>query len=976
MSGASGVVALNAKEVRQRFIDFFVKKYNHVYVHSSPVVPHDDPTLLFANAGMNQYKPIFLGTVDPNSDMAKWKRAANTQKCIRAGGKHNDLDDVGKDTYHHTFFEMLGNWSFGDFFKKEITAWAWELLTVEYGLDPNRLYVTYFGGHPEAGLEPDNECRDMWVNDLGVPAEHVLPGSMKDNFWEMGETGPCGPCSEIHYDRIGGGRNAAKLVNMDDPDVLEIWNLVFIQFNRESDGSLRKLPKQHVDTGMGFERLVSVIQDKRSNYDTDVFTPLFDAIQRLTGSRSYTGLLGKEDVDGVDMAYRVVADHARTLTIALSDGGRPDNVGRGYVLRRILRRAVRYASEKLSAPQGTFAQLVPVVVETLGDVFPELHKDPQLVIDIILDEEAQFMKTLTRGKRLLERTIAKLDGSNILPGDIAWRLYDTYGFPVDLTYLMVEEKGLVIDMKAFEESKAKAILASQAKSTQQGTGSDLDVHAIDKLQKELKIQATEDIHKYNYTSADDSMQAKYNFEPISAKIVALRHQNAFVSEIKSGNECGVILDKTSFYAESGGQMGDTGFLTKDHQEDEAEFEVREVKMQGGYVVHMGNVASGSLKVGDELKVQIDDERRKQLMNNHTGTHILNYALRRVLTSDADQKGSLVAPDRLRFDFTNKSSMSAEQVKQTEIAARELIQRNVQVYAKDTKLAEAKAIQGLRAVFNETYPDPVRVVSIGISVDDLLNDPAGPGALETSVEFCGGTHLLRSGHVGDFVIASEDAIAKGVRRIIALTGPEASKAVKKAQVLSVQVQTVRDNIKNSPADQKNHLKQIVELMDEISQSNISYWLKDDMRTTLTGIRKELDNLEKSSKASQLNENIEFAKSVAEKNADKPFIVEVINAGSNSKAVDAALKQIRTALPNMPAMFFSHDDKKIICLTNVPPTAIANGLKANEWVQQINSVINGKGGGKPESAQASGTKIGSLSEALDIAKQFANLKLSTN
>jgi len=385
---------LNAKAIRQGFIDFFANKCQHTFVPSSKVIPHDDPTLLFANAGMNQFKSIFLGTVDPNSDLSKLTRAVNTQKCIRAGGKHNDLDDVGKDVYHHTFFEMLGNWSFGDFFKKEAITWGWQLLTEEWGLPKDRFYATYFGG---TDLVPaDLEARDFWIS-AGLPAEKVLPFGMKDNFWEMGDTGPCGPCSELHFDRIG-GRDAAHLVNMDVPDVLEVWNLVFIQFNRESDGSLVPLPNKHVDTGMGLERIVSVLQGKMSNYDTDIFTPFFEAIHKNTGTRPYTGLVGDDDKDGVDMAYRVLADHIRTLTIALADGGRPDNMGRGYVLRRILRRAVRYGTEKLNCKPGFFASLVDVVCSTLGEAFPTLNKDPEHIKEIINEEEAQFLKTLMRGK--------------------------------------------------------------------------------------------------------------------------------------------------------------------------------------------------------------------------------------------------------------------------------------------------------------------------------------------------------------------------------------------------------------------------------------------------------------------------------------------------------------------------------------------------------------------------------------------------
>ena len=966
---------LSASEVRKKFLDFFGSKYEHKYVHSSSVIPHEDPTLLFANAGMNQFKPIFLGTVDPNSDMGKWTRVVNTQKCIRAGGKHNDLDDVGKDTYHHTFFEMLGNWSFGDFFKREICQWSWQLLTEVYGLDPNRLYVTYFGGNKEAGLEPDNECRDIWINEVGVSSTRVLPGSMKDNFWEMGETGPCGPCSEIHYDRIG-GRDVPELVNMDDPDVLEIWNLVFIQFNREVDGNLKKLPKKHVDTGMGFERLVSVVQDKRSNYDTDVFSPIFDEIHTLTGTRPYSGKVGKDDTDGIDMAYRVVADHARTLTIALSDGGRPDNVGRGYVLRRILRRGIRFASEKLSAKPGTFAQLIPVVVKILGEVFPEVTKDPQSIIDIINEEETQFLKTLTRGRKLLERTVNNLsEGVKVLPGDVAWRLYDTYGFPVDLTHLMVEEKGLAIDLEGYEKSKAAAQIASQGKSATQGSGSFLDVHSIDQLKEEMKVSATDDSFKYIYSASSETSEAKYTFEVITATVLALRKDNSFVSEVSSGSECGVILNQTNFYAEAGGQMADVGFMTAD-DDSGTEFEVRDVKCQGSFVVHVGNVASGVLKVGDKLKLQIDEDRRKNLMNNHTGTHVLNFALRKVLSkSVGEQRGSLVAPDRLRFDFESKGALTPAQVKDTEAASQQMIQENGVVYSRDTKLSDAYTINGIRAVFGETYPDPVTVVSIGISVEDLLADSTGTKGLDTSVELCGGTHLKRCSHIGNFVISSEDAIAKGIRRVIVVTGPEAAKAVKRGDIFRNRVNQLTDSAKQVKDLQasKELSKEITELSEEISQSNISYWLKDELRNGLTNIKMSLIKLEKENQAAQLNQLLQRMQELAEKSPEAKFIVEVVDAGSNSKNVDAAVKKLRSLLPETAALFLSRDDSRVIAVSSVPKSVIEAGLKAKEWVAQVNTIIDGKGGGKDDTAQGSGSKVTAVDEAAEVARKFATSKL---
>lgn len=964
----------SAAEIRQKFIDFFVQKYDHVYVKSSSVIPHDDPTLLFTNAGMNQFKPIFLGTVDPNSEAGRYKRVVDTQKCIRAGGKHNDLDDVGKDVYHHTFFEMLGNWSFGDFFKKEICAWAWELLTDVFKLQPDRLYVTYFGGNEAAGLNPDLECKEIWKK-LGIPEDRILPGSMKDNFWEMGETGPCGPCSEIHYDRIG-GRNVAHLVNADVPDVLEIWNLVFIQYNREVDGTLRLLPKQHVDTGMGFERLVSVIQDKPSNYDTDIFVPIFQAIQKATGVRPYSGKVGKDDVDGMDMAYRVLADHSRTLTIALSDGGRPDNIGRGYVLRRILRRAVRYATEKMNAAPGTFASLVPVVVEILGDAFPELKKDPEGVMDIINEEESQFLKTLSRGRSLLEKTVGKLGDQKFLPGDVAWRLYDTYGFPIDLTQLMVEEKGLAVDMECYEKAKQAAQLASQGGENKIDLGLKLDVHAISELQAK-GVPSTDDLPKYDYSAKSEDKNASYEFAPCYGTVLVLRLNKKFVDSVEAGYQCGVILDCTNFYAESGGQSCDTGFMTSEENE-EVEFAVNEVHVQGGYVIHIGRLGSGTLKVGDKLRLSIDEDRRKLLMNNHTGTHILNFALRKVLTAEADQRGSLVAPDRLRFDFTNKKPMSPAEVKATEQHAIEMISKNEVVYAKDSPLALAKAIQGLRAVFNETYPDPVRVVSIGVPITELLEDPSSPAGSLTSIEFCGGTHLKRAGHVGDFVISTEEAIAKGIRRIVALTGPEATKAVKKAEHYQSEVNKLRTEVEkvSQAAQGKDLVKQIVELTEEISQSSISYWKKDELRTDLKNLKKKLDDLDRSNKAQAQQLAIETVKKLLEDKKDCDYIVHVLEVGDNAKALDAALKQVRTLTPNAAAMFLSQDTEKgkVICLSTVPKGIVARGLTANAWVKEVSDVIGGKGGGREESAQAIGNNVGSIEKALQVANEFAKLKLA--
>ncbi|XP_040471133.1 alanine--tRNA ligase, cytoplasmic [Falco naumanni] len=959
---------LTASQIRQRFIDFF-KENKHTYVHSSSTIPLDDPTLLFANAGMNQFKPIFLNTIDPSHPLAKLNRATNTQKCIRAGGKHNDLDDVGKDVYHHTFFEMLGSWSFGDYFKELACKLALDLLTKEFGIPVERLYVTYFGGNEAAGLQPDLECKQIWLN-LGLAEGRILPGNMKDNFWEMGDTGPCGPCSEIHYDRIG-DRDASHLVNQDDPNVLEIWNLVFIQFNREADGTLKPLPKKSIDTGMGLERLVSVLQNKMSNYDTDLFLPYFEAIQKGTGARPYMGQVGAEDADGIDMAYRVLADHARTITLALADGGRPDNTGRGYVLRRILRRAVRYSHEKLNAPKGFFATLVDVVVQSLGDAFPELKKDPDMVKDIINEEEDQFLKTLSRGRRILDRKIQSLGDSKTIPGDTAWLLYDTYGFPADLTALIAEEKGLVVDMEGFEEERKNAQLKSQGK----GAGGEdllmLDIYAIEEL-RARGLEVTDDSPKYSYSS-DPS--GTYDFGSLVATVKAIRREKKFVEEVSTGQECGIVLDRTCFYAEQGGQIYDEGYMVKDDdgREDKTEFTVKNVQVRGGYVLHMGTLY-GSLKVGDQVHLSIDETRRRPVMSNHTATHILNFALRSVL-GEADQRGSLVAPDRLRFDFTAKGALSTQEIKKVEGIANQMVEEAKTVYAKDCPLAAAKAIQGLRAVFDETYPDPVRVVSIGIPVEELLADPSGPAGSITSIEFCGGTHLQNSSHAGPFVIVSEEAIAKGIRRIVAVTGAEARKALRKVDSLGKLLSALEAKVKVQTAPNKDVQKEIMDLSETLATAVIPQWQKDELREAVKALKKIMDDLDRASKADIQKRVLEKTKQVIESHPNQPLVIMEMENGASAKALNESLKLFKAHSPQTATMLFAVDNEagRITCLCQVPQEAAARGLKASRWVQEVSGLMDGKGGGKDGAAQATGRNVGCLPQALRVAADFARLRL---
>lgn len=957
--------SLNSKQLRKIFIDFWVEKYDHKYIHSSSTIPLDDPTLLFANAGMNQFKSIFLGTIAPSNPLSKCKRACNSQKCIRAGGKHNDLDDVGKDTYHHTFFEMLGVWSFGDYFKKEAIIWSWELLTDVLKIPKDRLYVTYFEGSEKQGLEPDLVTRDIWLEIL--PPERVLKGDMKDNFWEMGEIGPCGPCTEIHFDRIG-GRDAAHLVNMDDPDVLEVWNLVFMQFNREASDSLKPLARQHVDTGMGLERLVSVIQGKRSNYDSDMFLPLFDAIQKGTGAPPYQGRVGEADINGVDTAYRVLADHARTLTIALSDGGRPDNTGRGYVLRRILRRATRFALEKLNAKKGFFATLVYVVIDILGEAFPEITQDPQMVIDIINEEEEQFLKTLNRGQRIMERCIKSLpEGSTVFPGETSWLLYDTYGFPPDLTEIMAQEKGLSVNCQEFETAKAAARLRSQGIGDGYEEKITLDVHAITDLQQK-KYPPTNDLPKYNYTSTENGV---YTFEKTSGKIVAIRVGKNFVDSVASGEECGLMLDTTSFYAEQGGQIYDLGYMVKT-DDDQTEFTVKNCQVQGGYVLHVGTVV-GNLSVGDSLDLYIDEQRRKSVMNNHTSTHVLNFALRCVI-GNADQRGSLVAPDRLRFDFTAKKAMTTAQIKETEQICNNVISKKEKVYAKTAALADAKAVQGLRAIFDETYPDPVRVVSIGVSVESLLKDPVSQAAFKTSVEFCGGTHLQNIGHADQLVIISEEAIAKGIRRIVAVTGQEAYKALRKANLLDQKLKSLQTKVENAISSKTNMKvisKEVTDYMEDLGSSSFAQWKKDELRENATNLKKSLDAVDRAAKADATKAALLKTEEDIKENPNQPVVVKELKTNANAKSLNEALKMYKSKSPESAVMLFSIDEesRKIVCLSQVPKSCVEKGLAADDWIRSVAGIIGGKGGGKNVSAQAAGQNIEALAEAMQTASKYA-------
>lgn len=611
----------------------------------------------------------------------------------------------------------------------------------------------------------------------------------------------------------------------------------------------------------------------------------------------------------------------------------------------------------------------------MGDAFPEVRKDPQHVIDIINEEEQQFLKTLTRGRNLLNRTIVKLGKDNIIPGDVTWRLYDTYGFPVDLTQLMAEEKGLTVDMEGYEKAKKNSYVLSQGKGANKIDEINLDVHAISEL-KEKQIPVTDDSFKYKYESKSDELASEYVFESCTGKIIAIRHENIFVHSITSGQKAGIVLDKTNFYAESGGQIYDQGVLVKIDDEGN-EFFVERVYNRGGYILHVG-IVEGHMSVGDELNLQMDTVRRSLTMKNHSATHALNHCLLQVLGKDTDQKGSLVVPEKLRFDFNSKSAMTIEQIAKTEQLTKEMVYKNVPIYAKESKLSIAKRIKGLRSVFDEVYPDPVRVISFGVPVEELEKNPEAETGEKTSVEFCGGTHLRRSGHIVDIVISSEEAIAKGIRRIVALTGPEALKAINKTNLFENEIKKLNETISNDTngKNSKNYVKQIVDLSEEIAQATISHVKKDEMRRCLNNLKKKLDDKERCLKNAVAVTVVEKAKELCAAYPNAPFIVEQLEAYNNTKALDAALKQVRSLNPESSAMFVSidADSKKIFCLTSVPKSAVEKGLKANEWVQHISTALNGKGGGKPESAQASGSNYENIDEVLKLAMEFAKVKLN--
>ncbi|KAF3927302.1 hypothetical protein ABW21_db0201101 [Orbilia brochopaga] len=951
-----------AAKVRDTFLKYFEKEA-HTFVRSSPCVPMDDKTLLFANAGMNQFKPIFQGTVSSDSPLVKLKRACNTQKCIRAGGKHNDLEDVGQDSYHHTFFEMLGNWSFGDYFKVDAVRFSWHLLTKVFGLDPARLYVTYFEGDKKSGLEPDLETKELWRK-IGVPDDHILPGNLKDNFWEMGDTGPCGPCTEIHYDRIGGGRNAAHLVNRDDPNVLEIWNNVFIQFNREADRSLRSLPNKHVDTGMGFERLVSILQDKSSNYDTDVFTPIFQKIQEVTKTRPYSGKFGKEDAGEVDTAYRVVADHLRTLAFGIADGQAPSNEGRGYVLRRIARRGVRYAHKKLNAEIGSFfSTLLPTLVEQMSETFPELRKMQGVIKSALDGEETSFARTLDKGEKLFdEYAKVALAGNKTLSGKDVWRLYDTSGFPIDLTRLMAAELGLKIDEAGLEKHRQEAREKSKGPKVEgEEAVLALDVHNLGELEKE-KVQRTVDTDKFKW-GKEAVVQATV-LKIIKPKTGFIEH----TKDVTPKDQIGILLDKTCMYAEQGGQTYDTGIISVAGQ---TQFDVTSVQSYGGFILHVGTLIKGSLTPGAKVTVEYDETRRGPIRINHTATHILNFALRDVLGNNVHQRGSLVDPEKTRFDFSNDKPVTPDQLKKIEDISNAYIQQNLIVYAQDVSLPIAEGIEGVRAVFGEKYPDPVRVVSIGIDVEEILRDKKNKDWRKLSIEFCGGTHIKQTGDIKDLVIIEESGIGKGIRRIVAVTDKDAANVRNLDKDFTKQM----DALDKTPLGAKKE-ELARGLAGSLNKAVLSTFEKARLRDELTRINKVIsDDAKEQIKKELKNVEEELIKSFGGSNLGTRFAIVTLKPGGSAKTITEAIKIVQKSYKDKAVYYFvppaeAGPNAKIAHGCYVPERAVKNGYPADRITKQVSEIIGGGAGGSKDgkTSLGMGTQAAKLNDAVKAATEL--------
>ena len=873
---------MTSKEIRQKFLDFFASK-GHTVVPSAPMVVKNDPTLMFTNAGMNQFKDIFLG-----NSKSKFPRATDSQKCLRVSGKHNDLEEVGHDTYHHTMFEMLGNWSFGDYFKTEAIDWAWELLTEVYGIDKNILYATVFEGSKEDGTSLDTEAREAWLKHMS--ADHIILGNKHDNFWEMGETGPCGPCSEIHIDirtaeEKASGISGAELVNKGDPHVIEIWNIVFMQYMRMADGHLENLPAKNIDTGMGFERLCAVLQGKNSNYDSDVFTGMLSKIGELSGHRY------GESAE-VDVAMRVIADHIRAISFSIADGQLPSNVKAGYVIRRILRRAVRYGYTFLGVNEPFLCRLVPQLIDDMGEAYPELPKQQKLIESVIREEENAFLRTLDRGIKLLDDCMEAASESRIISGVDAFKLYDTYGFPIDLTELIATEKGFSVDIPAFEAELAK--------------------------QKERARNATANEFG-DWTEYAQGESEFVGYDSLSVSGATLLRQRTVVQKNKTMLQ--LVFDRTPFYGEMGGEVGDTGYICSAEGERIA---ILNTIKENGLTVHIAEKLPSD--PASRFELSVDAARRQRIANNHSCTHLLDTALREVVGTHVEQKGSYVSDKSLRFDFSHFEKLTDEQIAAVEKRVNELVRTNLPLEEKrDATMDEAHSM-GAIALFGEKYGDRVRVVKFG-----------------PSVELCGGCHTSATGNIGYFKILSESAIAAGVRRIEAVTG-EAAEAL---------VYGMQDIIRTSKAF-FNNVPDLTGAIRRMVEENAAF-------------KKQVEEFARFKAA-------EFARKLStlavERNGVKLIVADSVTLSDSDTATmrNAALS-LQKELENTALVAAWESEGKPQLLLMYSNDLVKKGRNAGKDIREAAKFIQGGGGGQPGLATAGGRDSSGLKDALEALTAIA-------
>ena len=871
---------MTAKEIRDSFKSFFESK-GHQIVPSAPMVVKDDPTLMFTNAGMNQFKDIILGNAP-----AKYKRVADAQKCLRVRGKHNDLEEVGHDTYHHTMFEMLGNWSFGDYFKEEAINWAWEYLVDVLKLNPENLYATVFEGSPEEGLSRDDEAASFWEKFL--PKDHIINGNKKDNFWEMGDTGPCGPCSEIHIDLRTAEEKAKvpgnQMVNKDHPQVIEIWNLVFMQYNRKADGSLEGLPAKVIDTGMGFERLCMALQGKTSNYDTDVFQPMIKAIAAMAG-------VNYGDDKQKDIAMRVIADHIRTIAFSITDGQLPSNAKAGYVIRRILRRAVRYGYTFLGQKQAFMYKLLPTLIENMGGAYPELNAQKELISKVMKEEEDSFLRTLETGIRLLDKTMseAKAQGKSEISGKDTFTLYDTFGFPLDLTELILRENGMTADIKGFEaEMQQQKQRARNAAAVETGDWITLN-------------EGTTEFVGYDYTEYETSI---------------LRYR-----QVKQKNQTlyQIVLDKTPFYAESGGQVGDTGVLVNEFET----IEIIDTKKENNLPIHIAKKLPEHLEA--PMMACVDTDKRAACAANHSCTHLLDNALREVLGEHVEQKGSLVSADSLRFDFSHFQKVTDEEIRKVEHLVNAKIRENIALQEyRNIPIEEAKEL-GAIALFGEKYGDHVRVIQFG-----------------KSIEFCGGTHVASTGHIGMMKIVSESSVAAGVRRIEAYTGARVEEMLDAFQDTMRDLKALFNNAPDLSAAIRKHIEENA------------------------GLKKQVEEFMKE-KEGQFKAKL--LESIKEVNGVK--LIKFC-APMPAEAIKNIAFQLRGEITeNLCFVAGSVHEGKPMLTVMLSDNLVANGLKAGMLVKEAAKLIQGGGGGQPHFATAGGKNPDGLQAAVDKVVELAGI-----